>query len=109
MNRSFTTPRSDSIWTTIAITSSSGSCHVQRVVVSISKIDHRRFRDLIKFETRVDHVVPVPRGSRPLDTKWNVTVLDLKKNNSIQELFDFVVVCNGHYAVPQIPTIPGNH
>ncbi|KAK7114066.1 hypothetical protein V1264_000192 [Littorina saxatilis] len=66
----------------------------------------------IKFETQVIKVQPIhcPKEQSPTgqDQKWEVTsapVLDSKK--SVTEEYDAVIVCNGHYAVPLIPKVPG--
>lgn len=62
------------------------------------KFDLRRH---IKFE---HHVIRV----RPLqDESWEVIVQDLRTNNYQTNTFDAVLVCNGHYSVPNVPSIKG--
>ena len=37
--------------------------------------------------------------------KWKIRVRDLQKQAVIEEIFDNVMVCNGHYFQPSIPKI----
>lgn len=39
--------------------------------------------------------------------KWNVTVRDLPNNKNITQIYDAVLVCNGHYFDPKYPKIEG--
>lgn len=41
------------------------------------------------------------------DRKWSVKVRDLQSDAVEIESFDAVMVCNGHYFEPRIPSIPG--
>jgi len=54
---------------------------------------------LIRFETEVTAVRPSPGGA------W--TVESATANALRHETFDAIAVCNGHYAEPRIPTLPG--
>ncbi|PVH99270.1 FAD/NAD(P)-binding domain-containing protein [Periconia macrospinosa] len=56
---------------------------------------------LVQYETQVVNVDPV-NGS-----DWKVTVRNLHSNNQSTEIFNAVIVANGHFIVPQIPDIPG--
>lgn len=67
----------------------------------------------IKLQTKVELVEPVPGtdGSQN-SVKWKVTyqkVSDNSKedNNMISDVFDALIICNGHYSVPYIPEIKG--
>ncbi|KAK3913651.1 Flavin-containing monooxygenase FMO GS-OX1 [Frankliniella fusca] len=58
--------------------------------------------DLHQFVQHYSHVKRVaPQGSR-----WSVVVEDLKSGRVTEEVFDAVLVCNGHYSVPYTPTVP---
>lgn len=41
------------------------------------------------------------------DRKWSVKVKDLQNDRIVNEFFDAVMVCNGHYFEPRIPKISG--
>ncbi|XP_076470292.1 uncharacterized protein LOC143300470 [Babylonia areolata] len=66
----------------------------------------------IQFDTHVVKVEPVLCGKEESQTghgqKWQVTTAPvLQKTSTVTEEFDAVIVCNGHYALPLIPSIPG--
>jgi len=65
---------------------------------------HFDLEKLIKFNTVVSRVNPVVTEN---NTKWEVTTKCLKTEKNVTNFFDSVMVCNGHYSVPVIPTIPG--
>ncbi|OWF48027.1 flavin-containing monooxygenase FMO GS-OX5-like [Mizuhopecten yessoensis] len=60
----------------------------------------------IKFSTTVSLVQPL---TYPDKVTWQVTYKALSDSvvTPVTENFDAVMVCNGHYSVPFIPTIPG--
>ncbi|XP_062558052.1 senecionine N-oxygenase-like [Armigeres subalbatus] len=58
---------------------------------------------LIRFEHQVIRVSPTYNKKR----KWEVIVKDLKDDRYDTHLFDYVMVCNGHYSHPKIPKYPG--
>jgi len=58
----------------------------------------------IKFNTLVSKVNPVLSEE---NTKWEVTTECLKTKEVETNLYDSVMVCNGHYSVPVVPKIPG--
>lgn len=58
--------------------------------------------ELIRFNTEVVRVAPVEFGGN----RW---IVESKSEElSSEEVFDSVVICNGHYTVPRIANIPGN-
>eukprot|EP00092_Neocalanus_flemingeri_P007944 GFUD01008571.1.p1 GENE.GFUD01008571.1~~GFUD01008571.1.p1 ORF type:complete len:438 (-),score=120.28 GFUD01008571.1:45-1358(-) len=65
---------------------------------------HFEVEKLIKFHTQVSRVNPVLTEDQ---TRWEVTTKCLKTEEVATNLFDSVMVCNGHYSVPVIPKIPG--
>lgn len=56
----------------------------------------------------VRHVEPVleKEGQRP-NTTWKVTVQNVQSGQESEEQFDAVIVCNGHYSVPNLPPLKG--
>ncbi|OXU20856.1 hypothetical protein TSAR_007278 [Trichomalopsis sarcophagae] len=71
--------------------------------------DYANFFDLrkfIQFNTIVERITPETADGDSATT-WNVSVKNLKNNEVSKLKFDAVMVCNGHYAVPYIPAIPG--
>jgi cation diffusion facilitator CzcD-associated flavoprotein CzcO len=59
---------------------------------------------LVRFETEVVGV------RREAGGRWAVTSRKLGgKGEQDEEVYDAVVVCNGHYTEPRIASIPGNH
>lgn len=56
----------------------------------------------IHFSTAVRHVEYIePSG------KFKVRATDLKADRSITEEFDYVIVCSGHFSVPNLPMFQG--
>lgn len=43
------------------------------------------------------------------ERKWSIRVKDLQKNAVVNESFDAVMVCNGHYFEPSMPTLKGQN
>jgi cation diffusion facilitator CzcD-associated flavoprotein CzcO len=59
---------------------------------------------LVRFETEVVGV------RREAGGRWAVTSRKLGEKGELdEEVYDAVVVCNGHYTEPRIASIPGNH
>ncbi len=56
----------------------------------------------IRFSTPVRYVEYVDATG-----KFKVRVKDLKADQEYTEEFDYVVVCSGHFSVPQVPTFDG--
>lgn len=55
----------------------------------------------IQFNHLVTNVQPIESG------KWKVVVKDLPNNKSVSNIFDAIIVCNGHNSVPNIPVFEG--
>lgn len=66
--------------------------------------DHFNLRQYIQFNTLVAKVHP---SSDESSSKWTVTSKCLRTSEETVEQFDSVLVCNGHYSVPVVPSIPG--
>ncbi|KFK43477.1 hypothetical protein AALP_AA1G130100 [Arabis alpina] len=58
--------------------------------------------EMIRFETEVVRVEPVDENNR----KWRVRYKD-SRGVSGEEIFDAVVVCNGHFTEPRLAHVPG--
>ena len=66
------------------------------------RAEHAGFRDWVKF----GHVVRDVKYIK--DTKqFLVRAVDLLNQKDAEELFDYVVVANGHFSVPNLPTFVG--
>ncbi|ONK75766.1 uncharacterized protein A4U43_C03F20310 [Asparagus officinalis] len=64
-------------------------------------------RELIRFNTRVEHVgmVDIPEFRKGM--KWVVRFKNTKSEKAKEEIFDAVVVATGHYSQPRLPSIRG--
>ncbi|XP_076668717.1 senecionine N-oxygenase-like [Andrena cerasifolii] len=69
-----------------------------------SYCDHFNLRQYIRLQHNVELVEPT-NGER----KWSIKVKDLPKNTVVSESFDAVMVCNGHYFQPSMPTLKGQN
>lgn len=67
-----------------------------------SYCDHFGLRENIRFFHNVELVKPAEG-----DRKWSIKVKDLRRNETLEETFDAVMVCNGHYFEPSIPKLTG--
>lgn len=63
--------------------------------------DHFHVRERVRFYHHVKSVTPKADGG------WTVVTVDLKSKQLQTEEFDAVMVCNGHYSKPFLPTLPG--
>ncbi|XP_054719728.1 uncharacterized protein LOC129229444 [Uloborus diversus] len=61
----------------------------------------------IKFQTLVENVQPLQSPNKELT--WKLVARNLKTDENLEEVYDAVMVCNGHYSVPYIPEIEGLH
>ncbi|TVU13139.1 hypothetical protein EJB05_40671, partial [Eragrostis curvula] len=76
--------------------------------------DAFRLMDVVRLNTKVVRVVmaqppsPLEGGGESLDMRWLVrTVRTEEAAVAEDELFDAVVVANGHYSQPRLPTVQG--
>lgn len=63
-------------------------------------------REMIRFNTRVEHVGMLEYGVCSDDLKWVVRSKE-KNEKEVEEVFDAVVVATGHYSQPRMPCIKG--
>jgi len=62
---------------------------------------HFEIDELVRFGTEVVFAGLVEGG------KWRVTSA-LRNSDPVDEIYDAVIVCNGHYVRPRLPHIPGS-
>lgn len=55
----------------------------------------------IQFNHLVTNVTPIENG------KWKLVVKDLPNNKTESNIFDVVIVCNGHNSLPRYPNFEG--
>lgn len=70
--------------------------------------DHDRVLDYLEAFARMNHLQHVIRFGTPVErvgvagnSRWQVTT------GGREEVFDAVMVCNGHYSRPRLPALPG--
>uniref|UniRef100_A0A0C9QK99 Flavin-containing monooxygenase n=1 Tax=Fopius arisanus TaxID=64838 RepID=A0A0C9QK99_9HYME len=68
--------------------------------------DHFDIRQYIQFVHNVELIEPSLEEEN--QKQWKVTVRNLKEGLTKVEYFDAIMVCNGHYFQPYVPTIEGN-
>ncbi|KAG0646632.1 Flavin-dependent monooxygenase [Hyphodiscus hymeniophilus] len=73
---------------------------VQSYLVKYSQ----EIRHLIKFSTQVKNIVQSPRASEP---QWELTAKSTITDEEERKDYDAIVVANGHYSVPFIPSVLG--
>lgn len=66
-------------------------------------VEEFKLRKLIRFEHQVIRVSPTYNDG----SKWEVIVKDLRNERYDTFVFDYVMVCNGHYSYPMVPEIVG--
>ncbi|KAK0056421.1 dimethylaniline monooxygenase [N-oxide-forming] 5 [Biomphalaria pfeifferi] len=59
----------------------------------------------IKFNSEVMYLKK--HSSYQSTGKWEIRIKDHKTGKEILEVFDFVIVANGHHGTPNLPTFPG--
>ena len=64
----------------------------------------QEIRHLVHFQTQVIDISWMRHGEQPT---WLVRSKDLKSNHIFKKIYDAVVVANGHYTVPHLPSIKG--
>ena len=73
---------------------------VQSYLVQYSQ----EIRHLIKFSTQIKSIHEATESSGP---KWDLTSKSTVTNEEETKYYDAIVVANGHYSVPFIPSVPG--
>ncbi|XP_058793279.1 senecionine N-oxygenase-like [Phymastichus coffea] len=63
--------------------------------------DHFNLRQYIKFNTLVERISQLP------DEKWRIETRNLNLNKIEVHTCDAVMVCDGHFTKPNVPSIPG--
>lgn len=63
----------------------------------------RDVHDLVQYETQVINVEP---ADETYDGAWTVLTRNLRTNSQTTQVFDAVIVANGHFIVPYVPDIP---
>jgi len=66
-----------------------------------SYTDHFDIRKLIKFGTEVQHC------KQTESEKWEITWKELESDQVTTDIYDALVVCNGHHHEPRYPEYPG--
>ncbi|KAF1996914.1 flavin-containing monooxygenase [Amniculicola lignicola CBS 123094] len=61
-------------------------------------------QDLVLYDSQVTNLNPL---SDEPDSAWGVQTRNLRSQETHEEVFDAVVVANGHFIVPLIPDVPG--
>ncbi|KAI0575561.1 flavin dependent monooxygenase [Pyrenophora tritici-repentis] len=59
----------------------------------------------IHYNTQVTSITPTTPSSPT--TTWTITTLNLLTNETITSTYSAVIIANGHFIVPHIPSIPG--
>lgn len=67
---------------------------------------HFDIEQYIHFQTEVTMIKPVASANQKLTT-WEVTTRNIRTDAFKRYEFDGIMVCNGHYSVPNCPSIPG--
>lgn len=65
---------------------------------------HFNILQYIEFHTRVTAVIPQWSATKKLT--WHVTMTNTTTHDEQTRDFDAVVVCNGHYSQPRVPSYP---
>eukprot|EP00794_Sanderia_malayensis_P018864 gene18864-20764_t len=66
--------------------------------------------DAIRFNQKVTNVMPMPRENAKDhhdNVQWVVKSIDTKDGLESTEIYDTVIICNGHFTVPNVPVIQG--
>nr|XP_054752099.1 uncharacterized protein LOC129257731 [Lytechinus pictus] len=67
--------------------------------------DHFQLDNFIQFSTVVEMVRPIKSSDDSIT--WEITVSNLRTRHRTTSIFHQIMVCNGHYAIPNIPDLPG--
>ncbi|KAF2851956.1 flavin dependent monooxygenase-like protein [Plenodomus tracheiphilus IPT5] len=63
----------------------------------------KEVQGFVQYETQVVDAEP---NNNERNSTWNVTTRNLRTEQVTEEIFDAVIVANGHFIVPYIPEIP---
>ncbi|CAH2048038.1 unnamed protein product [Thlaspi arvense] len=67
-----------------------------------------RIEEMIRFETAVERVAPAEESDGEAGKmKWRIESTEKEEKLRRDEIYDAVVVCNGHYIEPRLAEIPG--
>lgn len=61
-------------------------------------------QDLVQYETQVINAHP---SSSSRDTKWTIRTRNIRTHEANEEVFDALIVANGHFITPYVPEIEG--
>lgn len=61
-------------------------------------------QDLVRYSTLVTNLLP---SSKDHNSSWTVHTHNLRNNSHMMEVYDAVIVANGHFIVPYVPNIAG--
>jgi cation diffusion facilitator CzcD-associated flavoprotein CzcO len=64
----------------------------------------RDVQDYVQHETQI---VDIEAADNEYSGQWSVSIRDLRSDTYTKEVFDAVIVANGHFIVPYIPDISG--
>jgi dimethylaniline monooxygenase (N-oxide forming) len=62
--------------------------------------NHFKLKELIRFDQMVTEI-------RPFEDKWRIKSLHRISKHESVDIYDVVMICNGHYNTPIIPNLPG--
>jgi dimethylaniline monooxygenase (N-oxide forming) len=62
--------------------------------------NHFKLKELIRFNQMVTEI-------RPFEDKWRIKSLHRISKQESVDIYDVVMICNGHYNTPIIPDLPG--
>ncbi|PIA50149.1 hypothetical protein AQUCO_01300706v1 [Aquilegia coerulea] len=84
-------------------------CHKEVLFYLEDFVNEFKLSELIRFETEVIHVGLLKEEE---EEKGNWVVRSRRKNRNVEddeiEVYNAVVVCNGHYTVPRVAEFPGS-
>ncbi|KAK2578811.1 hypothetical protein KPH14_012030 [Odynerus spinipes] len=69
-------------------------------------MEHFQLCKHIQFHVKVENVRPIILDNN-IEEKWLVRIKHLKTERREEQRFDAVMICNGHYFEPYMPSIPG--
>lgn len=61
-------------------------------------------QDLVQYETQVIDIKPTSNSSA---SSWKVQTRCLRTDEKHEEIFDALIVANGHFITPYVPDVPG--